>query len=181
MIVKSLRETAVGLWSLLVGLKVTAINFGSPQITVHYPREVSPTLEGFRGHIELVPNEEDPSKSNCTACGTCVRTCPSACITMKATKPKKKAAEKKEATSSESEGQGGGEDKKEAPAKKAKPELNTFRVDFNYCCLCGLCVETCPANALRFSQNYFLAGFSREEFDFDLLARLQAQAEQKEQ
>ncbi len=90
MLVERLRDTAVGLWSLLVGLKVTAMNFVRPEITIHYPREVSPTLEGFRGHIELVPSEEDPSKSKCIACGNCVRTCPSACITMKSEKPKKK-------------------------------------------------------------------------------------------
>ncbi|MFW6415398.1 MAG: 4Fe-4S binding protein [Thermodesulfobacteriota bacterium] len=177
MILKRLRDTAVGLWSLLVGLKVTALNFVSPQITIHFPREVSPTLEGFRGHIELVPSEEDPFKSKCIACGNCVRACPSACITMKATKPKKKEAEGQESASSDTAAESGEE--KKAPAKKAKPELIAFSVNFNYCCLCGLCVENCPAGALRFSQNYYLAGFTREEFDIDLLARLESKAKEQ--
>jgi len=174
MLVERLRDTAVGLWSLLVGLKVTAMNFVRPEITIHYPREVSPTLEGFRGHIELVPSEEDPSKSKCIACGNCVRACPSACITMKATKPKK---EEKQDSSSGDQDQS--QEKKEAPAKKAKPQMVAFSVDFNYCCLCGLCVESCPSGALRFSDNFFLAGFSREEFDIDLLARLQSKAKEQ--
>jgi len=177
MLVKSLRDTAVGLWSLLVGLKVTAFNFVTPNITIHYPREVSPTLEGFRGHIELVPSEEDPYKSKCIACGNCVRTCPSACITMKATKPKKKEEDQQESSSSDTESQSG--EKKESSGKKAKPEMVAFSVNFNYCCLCGLCVETCPSGALRFSDNYFLAGFSREEFDIDLVARLQSKAKEQ--
>ncbi|MDZ7759438.1 MAG: 4Fe-4S binding protein [Desulfovermiculus sp.] len=172
MIVAKFRDTIMGLWSLLVGLKVTAGNFARPQVTVHYPRQTVPSLEGYRGHIELVPLEDNPFKSKCIACYTCARTCPSACISLTATKPKKKEADQ-ESTDSET-----GEKSK---GKKAKPELESFVLDFNYCCLCGLCVQTCPAGALRFSTNVYLAGFSRQEFVFDLMARLHNQAAQKEQ
>ncbi|MBS3779645.1 MAG: 4Fe-4S binding protein [Desulfovermiculus sp.] len=170
MIVKKFQDTIMGLWSLLVGLKVTAYNFARPEVTVHYPRKTVPSLEGYRGHIELVPSQENPLKSKCIACMTCARMCPSACISLTASKPKKKEAESQEADGSES-----GEKSK---AKKAKPELESFVLDFNYCCLCGLCVQNCPADALRFSSEVYLAGFSRQEFVFDLLARLQSQAEQ---
>ncbi len=170
--IKTLRETIGGLWSLLVGMKITAINFKSPEITVHYPRQVVPDLEGFRGHIELVPKEDDPFKSKCTACSNCVRICPTSCISMKAAKPKKK-----EAPAAEAEGS------QEPAAKKpkAKPEPVLFELNFNYCSLCGLCVQSCPTNALRFSDDVYLAGFTRQEFVFDLLARLQNQAQKKEQ
>jgi len=179
MMLKSIRETLVGMWSLLVGLKVTAVNFVTPQITVHYPRQVVPSLEGYRGHIELVPSEEDPFKPRCIACSNCVRICPGACISIKATKPKKKAAEKTEPPSTEAEAQP--QIKKEAPAKKAKPELQSFVLDYNYCCLCGLCVQSCPSDALRYSSEVYLAGFTRQEFVFDLLSRLKNQAQKKEQ
>ncbi len=179
MIVKSLRETMLGMWSLLVGMKVTAVNFKSTQITVHYPREVVHSLEGYRGHIELVPSDEDPYKPKCIACNNCVRICPSACISLTAIKPKKKAAEKTEAPDSADEVKTKG--KKEAPAKKAKPELESFVCDYNYCCLCGLCVQSCPTGALRYSSNVYLAGFTRQEFVLDLLSRLQNQAQKKEQ
>jgi len=179
MIVKSLSETLSGMWSLLVGMKVTAVNFKSSQITVHYPRQVT-DLDGYRGHIELVPSDEDPTKSKCIACSNCVRICPGACISLKASKPKKKAAaEKKEAPGTETETQPEG--KKEAPPKKAKPELQSFVLDYNYCCLCGLCVESCPSGALRYSSDVYVAGFTRQEFVYDLLSRLQYQAQKKEQ
>ncbi len=170
MIVKSIRETVAGMWSLLVGMKVTSKNFIQPNITVHYPRQSVKSLEGYRGHIELVPNEDDPFKSKCIACNSCVRICPSACISLKASKPKKAAAK---------EGAADGAEDKKAPAKKAKPELLSFVLDYNYCCLCGLCVQSCPSGALRYSSDVYLAGFSRQEFVIDLLARLQYQAQKK--
>ncbi len=172
MIAKSIRENLQGMWSLLVGMKVTGKNFVQPNITVHYPRQTVASLEGYRGHVELVPHDKDPTKSKCIACSNCVRICPNSCITMKAVKPKKKA-EDKEAAGDQSEG------KKKAPAKKAKPELQSFILDYNYCSLCGQCAELCPTGALRFSSNVYLAGFTRQEFVIDLLARLQRQAQTK--
>ncbi len=175
MIVKSLRENLEGMWSLLVGMKVTSKNFIMPHVTVHYPRQTVASLEGYRGHIELVAKDDDPAKSKCIACSNCVRICPSACISLKAVKPKKKA----ETEDAPAEAGAKTEVKKEAPAKKAKPELQSFMLDFNYCCLCGLCVQSCPSGALRYSSEVYLAGFTRQEFVIDLLARLQYQAQKK--
>jgi len=173
MIVKSIRENLGGMWSLLVGLKVTSKNFFQTHVTVHYPRQSVPSLEGYRGHIELVPKEDDPSKSKCIACSNCVKICPTSCISLKAVRPKKKEEPSTEA-GDEAEG------KKKAPAKKGKPELQSFVLDYNYCSLCGLCVQSCPTGALDFSSDVYLAGFTRQEFVFDLLARLQHQAQKKE-
>ena len=171
MIVQKLRDTLAGLWSLLVGLKVTAVNFTRPQVTVHYPRRTVPTLEGYRGHIELVPNEENPFESKCIACKTCVRMCPTACIFLTSVKAEKKEGEAQEGTQTDA-----GDKPK---TKKAPPRLTSFTLNYNYCSLCGLCVQSCPTDALRFSTDVYLAGFSREEFIFDLLARLHRQAEQE--
>lgn len=172
MIVKSIRETVAGMWSLLVGMKVTGKNFVQPNITVHYPRQTVKSLEGYRGHIELVPREDDPSKPKCIACNNCVKICPTACITIKAVRPKKTDAPSSEAGEQ-------ADDKKKAPAKKAKPELQSFVLEYSYCSLCGQCVQSCPTGALNFSSDVYLAGFSRQEFVIDLLARLQYQAQKK--
>lgn len=170
MIVKKFQDTIMGLWSLLVGLKVTAYNFTRPEVTVHYPRKTVPSLEGYRGHIELVPSQENPLQSKCIACMTCVRTCPTSCISLTSVKAEKKEGEAKEGS--------GGDTGDKPKAKKAPPQLTSFTLNFNYCSLCGLCVQSCPTNALRFSTDVYLAGFSRDEFIFDLLARLQSQTEQ---
>jgi len=176
MITKTFSATLRGLHSLLIGLGVTRNNLFRSSVTVHYPRETA-NLEGFRGPVELVPTEEDPTKPKCTACGNCIRICPSDCLYMTAAKPKKK--EPQEDTSFN--GQTAEESKTEKPAKKPKPEPQSFVLDFTYCSQCGLCVQHCPVGSLRFSNDVYLAGFSREEFVFDLLAKLKSQAQQKEQ
>ncbi|MBW1918037.1 MAG: NADH-quinone oxidoreductase subunit I [Deltaproteobacteria bacterium] len=135
------REILVGLWSLLAGMAVTIRYFVKPIVTVQYPRERLTMSPKYRGPIELIMDPETGTHS-CTACGMCVRTCPSSLITVEGVKVKKK----------------------KLPVKHV--------IDFSYCSLCGLCVEVCPTHALRFSNEYRLAGYRREDMVIDLLARL---------
>jgi NADH-quinone oxidoreductase subunit I len=47
-----------------------------------------------------------------------------------------------------------------------------WEYDFALCCLCGACVESCPAGAIRFSHKVYLVARTREELKLDLLADL---------
>ena len=49
-------------------------------------------------------------------------------------------------------------------------------LNYSLCSLCGLCVQSCPTGAIRFSQNVYLVGRTREELELDLMARLKSQA-----
>ncbi|HKK32041.1 MAG TPA: 4Fe-4S binding protein [Desulfomicrobiaceae bacterium] len=172
-----IRETgnaARGMWSLAVGLKVTGKYFLSPQITCHYPREVLPNMDTFRGHIELIAKPSNPAKSKCIACGSCARACPSGCITV--IKKKAEPAPAPEAAGQQDESIPAGQ-KKKPPKKTAPKEPSLFALDFTTCSLCGQCVQVCPVSALRFSSAINLAGYTREEFHYDLLQRLAEQAE----
>jgi NADH-quinone oxidoreductase subunit I len=51
--------------------------------------------------------------------------------------------------------------------------LTIFTLDFTKCSLCGACVEVCPTKALDYSDDYELAGFTRDEFYYDLLKRVE--------
>ncbi|HEX2966858.1 MAG TPA: NADH-quinone oxidoreductase subunit I [Syntrophorhabdaceae bacterium] len=130
-----------GAISLLVGMGVTLKAFFSRVVTVQYPRETIDISPRFRGHTKLIGDEENPEKTKCIVCGMCERNCPSHCITV--------VGEKKE-----------GEKKK---------TLTSYTLNFTTCSHCGLCVETCPTDALAFSADYNPAGFTREEFCYDLL------------
>lgn len=132
-----------GLISLFIGMGVTYKEFFKPTVTVQYPYETLTMTERYRGHVELIENED--GKPNCVACGLCQRACPSACITLTGVKPE-------------------GEKKK---------VLTKYILDFTRCSLCGSCVESCNFNALEFSKEYNLASTRREDFIFDLLQRLE--------
>ena len=160
---EDIRQAIKGLYSLLVGLKITGKALATKQETVHYPRQTVDNIDTYHGHIELIPAKNPPHFTKCIACGTCARNCPSGCITVtKAVLPPEI-----------------GEDGTPQKPKKAKyPDL--FELDYNYCSLCGQCVETCPVQALRFSTDVYLAGFSREDFEYDLLDRAKQDLEDKE-
>jgi NADH-quinone oxidoreductase subunit I len=134
----------IGTKSLLIGLGVTFRALLRPAVTVHYPRQKIAISPNFRGHTMLVRDPETGSH-RCIVCMMCDQDCPSNCITV--------IGEKLE-----------GEKKK---------TLTGYRLDFTKCSLCGICVEVCPTQALDFSDEYELAGFSREEYHFELLQRLE--------
>jgi len=76
----------------------------------------------------------------CIACGLCESACPNRVITVSRTKVDKKNV------------------------------LTGYRMDIQYCLFCGLCVEACPRNAIRFSKDFEMAVFSRENVPLTLLA-----------
>jgi NADH-quinone oxidoreductase subunit I len=145
-----------GAKSLLIGMGVTIRYMVKPVTTCQYPRETISMTPNFRGHIELVPVGGGSNK--CIVCGTCERMCPSQLITLEG---------EKVAAPPPAEGE------KPKPPKK---KLTKYVIDYTKCSLCGICVESCPVDAIRFSSNYNLAGFTREEFHIDLLARVKEAA-----
>lgn len=139
-----LNDVIGGFKSLLVGANITAREFFKPVVTEQYPYFVPVMPERFRGHIELVKNEETGAP-NCIVCGMCQRACPSGCISLKGEKP-------------------------EGAKKKV---LTKYILDFTTCSLCGSCVESCNFNAIQFSKDFNLASTRKEDFIFDLLKRLE--------
>ena len=145
-------EIFLGFWSLLVGMGITFKEFFKPVVTVSYPFETLKMSARYRGHIELV--EDKNGQPKCVACGMCQRGCPSGCISL-ASKSVEYEAEVK------------GEIK-----KKKKKVLTKYDLNFTTCSLCGQCVESCNFGAIVFSKEYNLASERKEDFHFDLLARL---------
>jgi NADH-quinone oxidoreductase subunit I len=140
-----LREIISGTWSLFVGLGITIRYFFQPVVTVQYPYQTLPMTPRFRGHIELVKDEET-GEPKCIVCGMCQKACPSNCITVN--------GEKREGV-------------------KGKV-LTEYILDFTKCSLCGLCVESCTPKAITFSKDCNLAGVRKEAYIFDLKKRLEA-------
>jgi NADH-quinone oxidoreductase subunit I len=139
------KEILVGFWSLLAGMAVTIRYFTKPIVTVQYPRQKLAMTPRYRGHTEFVLDPETKTH-RCIACEMCNRICPSQLISLEGVK---------------------------VDAKKKVPR--SYIIAYQYCSLCGLCVEVCPTKALKFSDEYLMCGFKREDSEIDLLARLQDQ------
>lgn len=131
-----------GAYSLITGLGVTLKAMFMPVVTVQYPRATCEIPPRFRGHTKLVGDEGNTGPNKCIVCMACLRACPSKSI-------KKIEGEKKE-----------GEKKK---------TCTEYILDFTTCSQCGICVETCPVDALDFSSDYNVAVYTREGCIFDLV------------
>lgn len=138
-------EIFTGGKSLIIGMMITLREFFRPVVTVQYPREKLPVSPNFRGHTILIRDNEKPEKHRCISCKMCERECPSNCIDL--------AGEKREGVKG--------------------MVLIKYHLDFTKCSLCGTCVEVCPTDALKFSNDYQSTGFAREDFHYDLLAMVE--------
>ena len=135
-----------GVWSLLVGMRVTGKYFFSPSkiVTQQYPenrkgkgkksRKKLEMFDRFRGELTMPHLEGNFHK--CTGCGICEINCPNGTI------------EVISKTVVNEEG-------------KKKRELDQYIYRLGMCTFCALCVKTCPSNALAFSQEFEHAVFSK--------------------
>ncbi|WP_187170451.1 4Fe-4S dicluster domain-containing protein [Salidesulfovibrio onnuriiensis] len=169
----TLRETAKGLWSLIVGLGVTGKYFAGKQVTVHYPRQtVEPeALTGYRGHIELVGKPKTPDTPRCIMCMKCMRICPSGCISIKA---------QTEKLPPQPEVEEGPQESQVPPPQPKKPKktLSKFSLDYSLCSLCSLCVLHCPVKSLQHSKHVYWAETDKKDLTVDLLERLRRSAKE---
>lgn len=127
-----------GIMSLLKGLSVTGKEFVTPKITETYPdnRDNLPVAPRFRAVLELIYDAE--GNHRCIACGTCERVCPNSTISL--------------AISTRETWDG-----------KKKKHLDKYIYDLGSCTLCNLCVDKCPTDALRFSNDFEQATFTRSK------------------
>lgn len=137
---QALKDFFKGAWSLVAGLSVTFRYMFKRPVTVQYPYEELPMSDAYRGHIQLINN--DDGAHTCVACLVCVNLCPSGCITVTG--------------------------EKDPETRKKFP--TSFLVRFDYCSLCGLCVESCNTTALEYSKAYDEVSEQRADLTYDLLA-----------
>lgn len=140
-----------GIASLLKGMQVTGKEFVTPKITERYPedRELRHVPERFRAILELKYDKDGNHK--CIACGTCERVCPNGTITLETKMVDTLAGTKKK-------------------------KLDKYFYDLGSCTFCDLCVTNCPTDALKFSNDFEQAVFTRDK----LIKKLNYLPEKKE-
>lgn len=134
-----------GVWSLLVGMRVTGKYFFSPWaiVTQQYPenrkkkgKKKLVMFDRFKGEVIMPHNENNQHK--CTGCGICEMNCPNGTI---------------EVLTIMNVGDEG----------KKKRALDKYVYRLSMCTFCALCVKSCPSKALAFSQEFEHAVFDRRK------------------
>jgi len=144
-----------GLFTILIGMKVTLRHVFIPAVTIQYP-SVKPQLPE-RERNRLYVNMDD-----CIGCDQCARACPVNCIEIETVKSI--PGEDLGTTSN---------------GKKKALWVTTFNIDFAKCCYCQLCVFPCPTECIYMTDVYEFSEFKRENLLYDFVTLLPAEREQK--
>lgn len=127
-----------GLKSLVTGMAVTGKEFVTPKVTEQYPENRGTLKIADRFRAELTLKYDAEGRHKCIACGICQMNCPNGTIQL-TTKMV------------------------ELPDGKKKRKLDKYMYDLGSCTFCMLCVETCPQDALEFSNDFEQAVFTRDK------------------
>jgi NADH-quinone oxidoreductase subunit I len=144
-----------GLFTILIGMKVTLRHVFIPAVTIQYP-SVKPQLPE-RERNRLYVNMDD-----CIGCDQCARACPVNCIEIETVK------------SLPEEDLG-----KTSNGKKKALWVTKFNIDFAKCCYCQLCVFPCPTECIYMTDVYEFSEFQRENLLYDFATLLPEEREQK--
>jgi len=144
-----------GLFTILIGMKVTFKHLFVPAVTIQYPT-VKPQMPE-RERNRLYVNMDD-----CIGCDQCARACPVNCIEIETVK------------SLPEEDLG-----KTSNGKKKVLWVTKFDIDFAKCCYCQLCVFPCPTDCIYMTDVYEFSEFSRDNLLYDFATLLPEERIQK--
>ncbi|MCK5124866.1 MAG: 4Fe-4S dicluster domain-containing protein [candidate division Zixibacteria bacterium] len=140
--VELVKEFASGIYNLILGMFTTTKHLGRHAITIQYPKERWEIPERSRGMVVLLTDLET-GKLNCTGCLLCMKACPSAAISIEVVKDENK-----------------------------KRHVKSFDLNYNICCFCGLCEESCNFAAIKLATKFEFPAWDKKDFQWDI-AKLQ--------
>jgi len=150
-----LKNTWLGIWTVLVGMKITFKHLFTPSVTIQYP-DVKVALPD-RVRNRLYVNMDD-----CIGCDQCARACPVECIEIETVK------------SLPTEDLG-----KTSNGKKKALWVTTFNIDIAKCCYCQLCVFPCPTECIYMTDSYEFSEYDRNDLIYKFATLTPAEVEEK--
>jgi len=152
-----LKNTWEGIWTVLVGMKVTLKHLFVPSVTIQYPDVKMPLPERARNRLYV--NMDD-----CIGCDQCARACPVDCIEIETVKAL--PTDNLGVTSN---------------GKKKALWVTKFDIDIAKCCYCGLCTYPCPTECIYMTDVYEFSEYKREDLIYNYATLTAQEAEEKKQ
>ncbi|MFA5804143.1 MAG: NADH-quinone oxidoreductase subunit I [Melioribacteraceae bacterium] len=149
------KNTFDGIFTVLIGMKVTFKHLFTPAVTIQYP-DVKVKLP------ERVRNRLYVNMDDCIGCDQCSRACPVSCIEIETVKSI--PGEDLGITSN---------------GKKKALWVTKFDIDIAKCCYCQLCVFPCPTECIYMTDVYEFAEYERSNFLYKFATLTDEEAVQK--
>jgi NADH-quinone oxidoreductase subunit I len=144
-----------GVYTVLIGMKVTFKHLFVPAVTIQYPDERLALPERERNRLYV--NMDD-----CIGCDQCARACPVNCIEIETVKSVP------------------GEDLgKTSNGKKKALWVTKFDIDIAKCCFCQLCVFPCPTECIYMTDVFEYSEYDRNNLIYDYVTLTPSEREEK--
>lgn len=133
-----INKTISGIIEIGRGMYTIMKHFFRKPITQEYPEKKPELPPRFRGRLALLSNSDGTDA--CIGCKSCTKVCPCGDLIQVETS-------------------------KDPETKKLK--VDRFTIDIGRCIFCGNCTDVCPVNAIVSTDQFELAGYSRESLVLD--------------
>jgi NADH-quinone oxidoreductase subunit I len=147
------KNIYLGIWTILVGMRITLRHLFTRAVTVQYPDARLPVPDRARNRLYV--NIDD-----CIGCDQCSMACPVDCITIETIK----------STPTDNLGT-------TSTGQKKRLWVNRFDIDIAKCCFCGLCVPPCPTDCIKMTTVYEYSEYDRSNLIYSFSRMAPAEIE----
>ncbi|MBI5645698.1 MAG: NADH-quinone oxidoreductase subunit I [Ignavibacteriae bacterium] len=151
-----LQDIKDGIWTVLVGMRITWSHLFTKKVTIQYPNVKRELPDRVRNRLYV--NMDD-----CIGCDQCAKACPVNCIAIETIKAL--PTDDLGATST---------------GNKKRLWVSRFDIDIAKCCYCGLCVYPCPTECIKMTDVFEFSEYNRNDLVYRFSTMTAAEVAEKQ-